>query len=93
MLVSAGLMVKSLMRLRETDLGFRPDGVVTFRLALPDSSYPRERLVPFVEQFLARLKARPEVAAAAFGHCAPISDGCNGTIALVSGSTACRSRL
>ena len=35
MLVSAGLMLKSLMRLGQTDLGFRPDHVLTFQLALP----------------------------------------------------------
>ena len=63
MLVSAGLMLKSLVRLSGTDLGFRPDRVVTFRLALPAEAYPPERRTQFVEQFLARLKARPEVEA------------------------------
>jgi putative ABC transport system permease protein len=81
MLVSSGLMLKSMARLSAIDLGFRPERLVTFRLSLPDQSYPRERHVPFVEQFLAKLKARPEVEAAAFGHCAPVSDGCNGTLA------------
>ena len=52
--------MKSLMRLSQTDLGFRPDHVLTFRLALPDESYPPERSLPFVEQLLARLKAHPE---------------------------------
>jgi putative ABC transport system permease protein len=81
MLVSAGLMLKSLVRLSGTDLGFRPDRVVTFRLALPAEAYPPERRTQFVEQFLARLKARPEVEAVGFGHCAPVSGGCNGTLA------------
>src|SRR5262249_42275772 len=40
LLVSAGLMVKSLLRLSQTDLGFRPDHVLTFQLALPGESYP-----------------------------------------------------
>jgi putative ABC transport system permease protein len=82
MLVSAGLMVKSLMRLSQTDLGFRPDRLLTFRLQLPDQTYPPERRLPFTEQLLARLKARPEIESAAFGHCAPVSGGCNGTRAL-----------
>jgi predicted permease len=82
MLVSAGLMVKSLMRLSQTDLGFRPDRLLTFRLQLPDQTYPPERRLPFTEQLLARLQARPEIESAAFGHCAPVSGGCNGTRAL-----------
>ena len=47
MLVSAGLMVKSLMRLNQTDLGFRSEHVLTFQLALPDDSYPPERSLQF----------------------------------------------
>jgi putative ABC transport system permease protein len=83
MLVSAGLMLKSMARLSATDLGFRPDRLVTFRLALPDTSYPTpERRLQFIEQLLAKLKARSEIEAAAFGHCAPVSGGCNGTLAL-----------
>ncbi len=82
MLVAAGLMVKSLMRLSQTDLGFRPARLLTFRLQLPDQTYPPERRLPFTEELLARLKARPEIESAAFGHCAPVSGGCNGTRAL-----------
>jgi putative ABC transport system permease protein len=79
MLVAAGLMVKSLMRLGETELGFRPNQVLTFQIALPGESYPPERSVAFVEQLLAGLSARSEVEGAAFGHCAPVTGGCNGT--------------
>ena len=56
--------------------------MLTFRLELPDQAYPPERRLPFAEQLLARLKARPEIESAAFGHCAPVSGGCNGTRAL-----------
>lgn len=85
LLVAAGLMVKSLMRLGQTDLGFHPEDLLTFQLALPDESYPPERGLPFVEQLLTKLKARSEVEAVAFGHCAPITDRCNGTRALFPG--------
>jgi len=79
MLAGAGLMVKSLMRLGQTNLGFRPDHVLTLQLALPGEAYPPERSVPFIEQLLARLKAHPEVEEASFGHCAPVGARCNGT--------------
>ena len=81
MLVSAGLMLKSLMLLSQTDLGFRPDRVLTFRISLPGEAYAPERRAPFLEQVLVKLQARPEVEAAAVGHCAPVSGGCNGTFA------------
>jgi putative ABC transport system permease protein len=79
MLVCAGLMVTSLIRLSRTDLGFRPDDVVTFQFALPDELYPPQRSLLFVEELLSKLAARSEVEAAAFGHCAPVTGPCNGT--------------
>jgi putative ABC transport system permease protein len=79
MLVGAGLMVKSLVRLSQTELGFQPAHVLTFELSLPFESYPLERSGPFIEHLLNRLAERPEVEGVAFGHCAPVSDRCNGT--------------
>src|SRR5262249_23761873 len=94
LLVSAGVVFKSPVRPSQTDLGFRSDHLLTFRLELPGESYPPERSQSFVEQFLAQLKARSDVEAVAFGHCAPITGRCNGTRAyfpgrppLASGST------
>ena len=40
-LSGAVLLTKSLLRLEAIDPGFRPDGIVTFRLSLPDDSYGR----------------------------------------------------
>ena len=85
MLVSAGLMVKSLVQLSRIDLGFQADHLLTFRIDLPDESYPPERSLPFIEELLTKLSARSEVAAAAFGHCAPVSARCNGTRASFPG--------
>jgi putative ABC transport system permease protein len=81
MLVSAGLMLKSTARLSATDLGFRPDRLLTFRVALTSEAYTPDRRTQFVEQLLARLKARPEIEGAAYSFCAPIQGGCNGTTA------------
>jgi predicted permease len=81
MLTAAGLMLKSLERLGNIDLGFRPDRLVTFRLSLPDGQYAPPQRLQFIEQFLARLNARPEIESAAFGYCAPVQGGCNGTSA------------
>ena len=39
LLVSAGLLVRAFMRLQHADIGFRPDGVLTFRVSLAGPRY------------------------------------------------------
>ena len=40
LLTGSGLLVRAYATLRNTDPGFRPDGVMTFQLALPEAKYP-----------------------------------------------------
>ena len=40
LLVGAGLLMQSLLRLQQVWLGFRPEGILSFQLALPDTKYP-----------------------------------------------------
>lgn len=65
LLVGAGLLTRSFARLLAVDLGFVTDSVQTFTVTLPDTRYaqPAER-AEFVESLLARIAARPDVAAA-----------------------------
>jgi predicted permease len=59
---SAGLIVKSLLRLQRVDLGFRPAGVISFRLALPDQPYAvAERAQAFMASLEDRLRGLPRV--------------------------------
>ncbi len=59
---SAGLIVKSLLRLQEADLGFRPQGVLSFRLALPEQPYAAaERAQAFMTGLEDRLRSLPRV--------------------------------
>ncbi|MDQ3257324.1 MAG: ABC transporter permease, partial [Acidobacteriota bacterium] len=60
LLVGAGLMVNSLLRLQRVDPGFRTNNILTMQLALPRSRYPNERrelTVGFYQQLLERTKA------------------------------------
>jgi putative ABC transport system permease protein len=62
LLLAAGLMVKSLTNLRNVDLGFEPQGVLTGRVTLPRADYPtaadRRR---FFRELAERLQAEPGV--------------------------------
>jgi len=45
LLIGAGLLIHSFVRLMQVDLGFNPERVVSFNLSLPDSKYHLERQV------------------------------------------------
>jgi putative ABC transport system permease protein len=70
LLVGAGLLTRSFANLLGVDLGFSTDRIQTFSLSLPATRYatPSQRAA-FVEAFLSRIAAQPEVesAGAVFG--------------------------
>jgi putative ABC transport system permease protein len=77
LLVGAGLMVRSFLRLQQTELGFKPDNLLTMRVALPwrkynDAQGP-ERQNQFYQQLLERLAALPGVESAAMTSNLPLS--------------------
>jgi putative ABC transport system permease protein len=55
LLVCAGLLIKSFLRLQQVDPGFNPHGVLTFRVDLPEATYSNDREAIFFQQALARL--------------------------------------
>ena len=79
LLVAAGLMLQSVNNLQRTSLGFEPVGLVTFPLSLPRTQYDEARSTRFFLELLDRVHALPGVQTAAYGLCAPVSGGCNGT--------------
>ena len=81
LLAAGGLMLKSVARLQATDLGFEPQSLVSFRIALPGPQYNGVRATQLLEQLVDRLSARGEFSAVAYGSCAPVQGGCNGTTA------------
>jgi predicted permease len=81
LLAGAGLMIRSAERLRETGIGVDPTGLFTVRIDLPGAAYDSNRGQQFFAQLLERVSALPGVRSAALGLCAPVSGGCNGTIA------------
>jgi predicted permease len=62
LLVGSGLLVQSFRNLRTIDLGFRPDGVLSFRVTPPVARYPdAQAAVAFHEQLEEALAALPGV--------------------------------
>jgi putative ABC transport system permease protein len=74
LLIGAGLMMKSFLRLQNADLGFNPEQVLSLGFALPQLGYaePQKRLT-FVAELLNRLKALPGVEAVAVTSVLPLS--------------------
>jgi putative ABC transport system permease protein len=65
LLVSAGLLMRSFVALREVHLGFQPDHVLVARLPLPVERYKTaDQIASFYRPLLQRLKALPGVVAA-----------------------------
>jgi len=64
LLIGAGLTLRSLQSLWRSDPGFSPDHLLTFRLALPESTYPeiRDRAALF-DRVLGRIAQLPAVRA------------------------------
>jgi putative ABC transport system permease protein len=66
LLVGAGLVGKSFHQLSRVDLGFRPEGVLTFEVLLPDGKYPTPRTQrTFYENLVERARSLPGVQSAA----------------------------
>ena len=78
LLVSAGLLFKSFLRLRTADLGCAMDHVLTMKYGLPEKQYDtREKIIAFHESVLERVRRLPGVRAAALVSTAP-GDGWEG---------------
>src|SRR6185503_15075900 len=50
LLVGAGLMVKSFVRLLEVDLGFKPENVLAAEINLPREHYNNQQVAAFYQQ-------------------------------------------
>ena len=81
LLVSAGLMLRSLMRLQQVDPGFSTDKALSLQLALSPSAYPTpDARAQFFTEALQRLEALPGVTGVAGSQFMPFSgvDGWTG---------------
>jgi len=65
LLIGAGLMIKSFVKLQQVDLGFNPDNLLTARVLLPGSKYgDNPKRAAFFQQAVQRIETIPGVQAA-----------------------------
>jgi putative ABC transport system permease protein len=64
LLVGAGLMLRSFIRLMSVDPGFDPQNALTVVISLPQNKYPPLQREAFFQQLLERLRALPGVRSA-----------------------------
>ncbi len=75
LLIGAGLLLKNFTRLRETELGFNPDHVLTASVTLPKATHPTATLKKaYYQQSLDRLAARSETQAVGVITSLPLGD-------------------
>src|SRR5215475_1116642 len=78
LLVSAGLLGKSLYRLLHVDLGFEPDHVATLRVAGPDANYGKpEQALALARRVVERLTPVPGVRSVALATILPVNSNGN----------------
>jgi putative ABC transport system permease protein len=76
LLVGAGLLVKSFLNLRQADIGFNPDNVLTMRLALPEARYKENgQIENFYRALVQRVQTLPGVESAAITVGLPMNGG------------------
>lgn len=76
LLVGAGLMMKSLLRLLQVNLGFNPENVLTMTVALPASKYSEpQRRIQFHTALQERISALPGVSGVGAVNILPLIGG------------------
>jgi putative ABC transport system permease protein len=76
LLASAGLLIRSFIRLQQVDRGFSTDNILTMVIRLPEARYPEDaQLVTFFNQALERLRQLPNVRSAGMVNFLPLYGG------------------
>lgn len=75
LLIGAGLLIRSLWRLRDVNPGFAPDNVVTMNVSIPSTKFAKpEQEFSFFDTVLRRVRALPGVKSAGVIDALPLSD-------------------
>ncbi len=76
LLASAGLLIRSFIRLQQVDRGFSTDNILTMVVRLPDAAYREDpQVVRFFDQAMERVRTLPSVRAAGMINFLPLYGG------------------
>lgn len=76
LLASAGLLIKSFVRLQQVDRGFNTDNILTMVVRLPDAGYSKDpQIVNFFVQAMERIRSLPSVRSAGVINYLPLYGG------------------
>jgi putative ABC transport system permease protein len=76
LLVGAGLLIRSFVRLQEMDAGFDPTHLLTFQVSLPEAKYKDDtRIRSFYDRLLPQLAAAPGVKSVSASSSLPLEGG------------------
>ncbi|HEU4871736.1 MAG TPA: ABC transporter permease, partial [Pyrinomonadaceae bacterium] len=76
LLASAGLLIRSFIRLQQVDRGFNTDNILTMVIRLPDAKYPQDaQVVAFFNQALEKLRQLPAVRSVGMVNHLPLYGG------------------
>lgn len=79
LLVGAGLLLKTVMRITQVDKGFNSNNILTMSIGLPAAKYPKpENSIQFYQQVTDRIGALPGVSAAGITSVMPLSSNFDG---------------
>ena len=87
LLVTAGLLVRTLDRLQKVDLGFNKERLVTFAVRPGMNGYKDPVVLSYYDELSQRLSALPGVHLATYSQYGPIGEGMSSSIANVPGYT------
>jgi len=88
LLIGAGLLLRSFVKLQQKAPGFEPSGVLTVSLTLPEARYPKqEQVADFYQRLIERVTTLPGVRAAGFSSDLPWTGYDENSSFLIEGKT------
>jgi predicted permease len=92
LLVTAGLMVRTLRTLQSQDLGFKKDSVATFTVRPGSNGYKDAAVLDYYHQLQQRLAALPGIRSVAYAQFGPVGDGMSSSFVYIPGYTTMEKR-
>jgi len=75
LLIAAGLMVRSFIKLQQVNAGYNPENVLTANIPLNFSKYDNKATLAFFDRVIGKLKGKPGIVAVGVNNGAPLAPG------------------